>query len=883
MDNNINLLTTKFSINHIYRLKAVGRSKLFEILNDSVNSRLTFINAPAGFGKTTLLSSWITMCKKKSIYAAWLTLDEEDNDESRFWRYFAWAIKAVIPNMGEKAINLLKTARVGGMETVITVLINEIQETKKKFIFIIEDIHVIKNEEILNSLKYFMNHMPGNIHILMTSRRDISSVIQGIKDYESIIEIGQEELRFTYEETTVFINEIMKLNASEEELIKLYELTEGWPAGLQLVALSCKRKGIASIKDKKSMMLQSQLENYFIEDVLNTQSTDIYEFLIKTSLLGTFSYDLCVYITGIQDCRDILNRVLEMNLFMSCLDDKENWYRYHNLFSSFIKKKIEEEQPDMARKIYMKAGEWYENMGYKQEAGTYYLKGKNYEKAVILIEEASTELIYHGQLTKLEKWIEGLPARYLYRSPKLMLDYVWIHLSKYKVDDARYYIEMIEKIKREDEPEFEGEFLIAKAFVSMDDLEQSIDLLKRSLELTDSFNPNYPAALMSIATSYITHGEVSEAEEYYLKALAGSKKIENLYSAAYSWGSLGMMMTCQGRFSEAEALYKEAEEYLEEKGGKNIPLLGIVFSGLSEIYYYRNQIEKAYKFSSKAAQLFERGGIFDIKNNCYAIKARSLLAKGNKSRAIETIDKAMSLSEKDKVYGFKRHMEYSMARMFLDMNDLDKAIDFIQQYNMSPKDSVKKYNLHDYILLAEILVKTKKFERGISCIEEIMKTCDIGKLYEVQLRILKADALLNSSEPETAYDELHKALMDCAKENYIRLFINYGSRIQYILQMFIDNGSGRYDSRSREYAEYILTFFNEKITKKAAENNLLTNRELQVLKLISKGASNEEIAKVLFISVSTVKSHTLNIFGKLEVNSRSKAVIEAEKRGIILD
>ncbi|NMM64584.1 hypothetical protein HBE96_18420 [Clostridium sp. P21] len=884
MENNINLLATKFSINHVYRLKAVARNKLFEILDDSVNSDLTFINAPAGFGKTTLLSSWITMHKKKSMRAAWLTLDEEDNDETRFWIYVVSAIKAVLPNIGGKAAKLLSSSKIGGMETIITVLINEIQETKKSFLFIIEDLHLIKNKEILNCLKFFMNNIPQNIHLVITSRREISSVISGIKVYGRIIEIGQEELRFTKEETAAFINEVMELKASEKDLVKLYELTEGWPAGLQIVALFCKRKGIDAIKNKKSMMIQTQFENYFIEDVVNSQPEDVYEFLIKTSLLDTFSYELCACVTGIPNCSNILNKVLEMNLFISCLEDKENWYKYHNLFTSFLKKRIEKEQPDLSKEIYMKAGQWYESRGYKQEACSYYLKGKSFEKAVILMEEVSTDLIYRGQFTLLEKWIQEIPVHYLYKSSRLMLDFVWIYLSKHKIEDAKYYIEIIENefeiIKKDDKSTFKGEFLIAKAFVSMDNLEQSINLLKRAMELTERFNPNYPAALMSIATSYIIHGEFLEAEQYYFKALTASKKIENLYSAAYSWGSLGMMMTCQGRFSETEALYKEAEEYLKERGGRSIPLLGLVFSGRSEIYYFKNELEKAYDFSVKAEELFEKGGIFDIKNNCYAIKARTLLAKGDKLRAIETINRAMILSQKDKIYGFKRHIDYCKARMFLDMDELDQAADFIEDYNLSFEESIKKYNLHDYILLAEILIKRKKFERGISCIENIMKFESIGKMYEVQLRILKTDALLSTSEHETAYDELHKALIDCSKENYVRIFINYGNRIKDILKLFIDTKSDRYESRSIEYAKYILKFFDNK-PMKIARNTILTKRELEVLKLISKGLSNEEIAKNLFISISTVKSHTLNIFGKLEVNSRSKAVVEAERMGVI--
>lgn len=189
MENHIDLLETKFSINHIYRQKAITRENLFCILNDAVNTRLTLISAPAGFGKTTLLSSWITMHKKRSITAAWLTLEAEDNEENRFWIYFISAIKSIIPDIGEKSLNLLYTSRIGGIETIITVLINEILENRKKFLFIIEDLHVIKNTQILNGLKFFINHMPCNIHLIITSRLRIITRLSGIKHFNSIIEI----------------------------------------------------------------------------------------------------------------------------------------------------------------------------------------------------------------------------------------------------------------------------------------------------------------------------------------------------------------------------------------------------------------------------------------------------------------------------------------------------------------------------------------------------------------------------------------------------------------------------------------------------------------------------------------------------------------------
>lgn len=885
VENNINLLSTKFCVNHIYRFKAVARTKLFKVIDDSVNSRVTLIYAPAGFGKTTLLSSWITMCKKRSISAAWFTLDEEDNDDTRFWMYFVAAIKEVIPTIGEKSEILLKSARIGGMETVITVLINEILEHQKKFLFIIEDLHLIQNKEILHSLKFFINHMPQTVHLIITSRRDVSNVISGIKNYETTLKIGQDELKFTKEETAAFLEEVMGLDVSEEELTKFYGLTEGWPAGLQMAALFCKQKGIEAIMDKKSGMMQTQFANCFIEDILNSQPDDVYEFLIKTSLLGTFPYDLCVEVTGMSDCRNILNEVLEMNFFISSLEDKEKWYRYHTLFTTFLKKKIEEEHPDLAKEVYLKAGQWYEKKGYKQEAASYYLKGENFEKAVMLMEEVSTELIYRGQFSILQKWTERIPAPYLYKSARLLLDYVWIHLSKYKTEDARYYVEMLQKefqgCKGWAEPAFQGEFLIAKAFISMENLEESIDLLNKAMEIVDKFNPNYPAALMSIATSYIIHGEILDAEKYYSQSLSASKDIENLYSAAYSFGSLGMMMTCQGRFSEAEELYKEAEEYLEERGGKSIPLLGIIYSGRSEIYYFKNEIEKAYTFSVRAIELLERGGLFDIKNNCYVVKARALLAKGNPAEAIRVINKAEGLSQKDKVYGFKRHIDYSKARMLLDMEELEQAADFIEDYSLSFDESIQKYNLHDYILLAEILIKRKEYENGIKCIERILQFDSIGKLYEVQLRMVKADALLIVSNQEAAYMELHKALIKCGKENYTRIFINYGNRMKEILRLFIKNGGDKQDGRSLEYAKYLLNFFKVSEAKNEKEDTLLTKRELEVVKLISEGASNEEIAKRLFISVSTVKSHILNLFGKLQVNSRSKAIVEAEKMGIL--
>ncbi len=885
MGNPIELLETKYCINHIYRQKAIAREKLFGILDDSMSNRLTFISAPAGFGKTTLLSSWITMHKKRSLTASWLTLDADDNEENRFWVYFIAAIKSAIPDIGEKSLNLLNAPRIGGIETMITVLINEILENKKNFLFIIEDLHVIKNRQIFNGLKFFINHMPYNIHLILTSRLHIVSQLSGIGSLNSIIEIGENELTFTKKETEAYTNEIMELKLTYNQLTRLYELTEGWPVGLQIAALYCKRKGAESLSDIDTLILHSNFEDYFMEDILNSQPPALYEFLIKTSLLNVFSLELCQAVTNMENSGDLLKQALEMNLFLSCFDQKGEWYRYHNLFATFLRKKAYENEPELVKVICGKAAQWYELKGYTQEACTCYLKAQCYENAICLIEQISSPLIYQGQFTVIEKWIESVPAQYVFGNIRLMLDYVWIYLSRHKISDASYYIELIEN-KYEEEAskkqlDMKGEYLIAKAFIKMNHLEESIQLLKSAMELVDQFNPNYAAALMSIATAYIVHGDIWEAEQYYLKALTASLKIRNLYSAAYSWGGLGMMLTCQGRLKEGEILYQEAEKYLKEKGGNSIPLLGIIYSGLSEIFYLKNDIELAADYSDKAIQMLEQSGIFDIKNNCYVIKARSLLATGNDQRAIEVINKALNLSEKENTYGFKRHIEYCRARLYLDMGDIEKAEEFIEQYQLSRMDPLQKYNLHDYVLLAEILVKREEYKDALLYIDEILKLDYIGGLYQTQLEILKSDAWLSLSKPELAFPELHKALIKCRNENYLRLFINYGIRIKSILSEFLIQENTVSDNSNIMYAKDILNYFDSTSKNAVTGVPLLTKRELEVLKLISSGANNEEIAQSLYISISTVKSHVLNLFTKLEVNSRSKAVVEAEKRGII--
>ncbi len=233
--------------------------------------------------------------------------------------------------------------------------------------------------------------------------------------------------------------------------------------------------------------------------------------------------------------------------------------------------------------------------------------------------------------------------------------------------------------------------------------------------------------------------------------------------------------------------------------------------------------------------MFEQSGIFDIKNNCYVVKARSLLAKGNDQRAIEVINKALNLSEKENTYGFKRHIEYCRARLYLDMGDIEKAEEFIGQYQLSRMDHLQKYNLHDYVLLAEILVKREEYKNALLYIDEILKLDNIGGLYETQLEILKSDAWLSLSKPEPAFTELHKALIKCRNENYLRLFINYGARINSILTEFLTQENTISDNSSIMYAKDILNYFDNTSKNAVKGVPLLTKRELEVLELISSG------------------------------------------------
>jgi LuxR family maltose regulon positive regulatory protein len=908
------LLTTKLYIPSP-RPNLVPRSRLIRRLDKGLNleHKLTLISAPAGFGKTTLLSEWAAGCGRP---VAWVSLEKGDNDPVRFWAYFVVALQTVQADIGEAALATLQSPGVAGaatplsIEVLLTGLINEIAEISNPFALVLDDYHLlIEAQPIHDALAFLLDHLPPQMHLVIATRADPPLPIARLRGRGQVTELRQADLRFTLDEAAAFLNQVMGLELSTDDVAALASRTEGWIAGLQMAAASMQgRKDIASFV-RAFTGSNRYILDYLVEEVLQRQPSHIQTFLLQTSILDRLTSPLCNAVIGdwILDIAEqtqypisniqsqtILEYLESSNLFIVPLDNQRRWYRYHRLFADLLRQRLHQTHPDLVPTLHRRASEWHEQNGLTAEAIDHALSAEDFERAADLVEQAAEATLMRSEVATFLNWVETLPDELVRARPTLCVFHAWALLWRgLPVDDIELRLQDVGG----DIDLALGKAVALRGFIAIfqGQWARATELCRQALEQL----PEDDVFLRSISTwilsiSELANGDLRTGSRALDEVVSMSQEAGNVMIAVPAVCHLARLSIRQGQLHKAKAIYQRALKLGTTESGQRLPIASEALIGLGELSYEWNDLESAARYLEESIELSQQwSGIAAL--DAYIPLAHVRQAQGDIDGARDAIHKAQEISVKtDALEADDLFVALVQARLWVAQGNLEAAMRWAEERGLEEgSDSLEleesddffssRLRKYEHLVLARLLTAQGRPEEVLALLEPLLLRMEQQGRTDllIEIQTLRALAYQAKGGIEQALSALERALSLAEPGGYVRTFVDKGSPMAQLL----------YEAAARRlapaYIGRLLAAFPVSEAKPpspvlpAEMIEPLTGRELEVLQLIAEGLSNREIAQQLVLSLPTVKWHTSNIYGKLGVKNRTQAVAKARALGIL--
>jgi LuxR family transcriptional regulator, maltose regulon positive regulatory protein len=916
----IELLRTKIFIPRP-RKNLVARSHLVNFLNEGLDKKLTLISAPAGFGKTTVLSEWIPQSPR---CVTWLSVDGDDNDPARFWAYFIASLQNLSSQLGENALALLQSTPSFPLTSALSVLINDIVAFQDTFAIVLDDYHLIDSQPIHESLTFLMDHLPANMHLIMTTRVDPPLPIARMRARDTLTEIRAHDLRFTMEEVEAFVSQVVERSLSTEQVAALNVRTEGWIAGLQIAALSL--QGHADIPGFIEAFSGSHrhILGYLAEEVINQQPKDTLDFLLQTSILDRLSGTLCDAVTGNSDGQFMLENVEHANLFIDGLDDQREWYRYHHLFAEVLRTRLQQAQPHLIPELHRRASLWYEQNHLWTESINHVLLIPDYERAGDLIERIGLKVALRGQALAVFRWLNALPDESVRARPRLSVLCAWLLLSFSDFENAQIHLDAAEKALQFQpsdriSPELRnirGEMWATKAMQAVYrrgfDPSQLIDWAEQALQDLHSDNtPFRGTAIGVLGTAYRNQRDWTRAEQAFAQGASMDRATQNAMAVFAAAMQQTLIQRVRGAIDLAIATSRETLDWAAKAGIESSPVTGGLYSNLADLLRERNELETAGRFAKEGLVRSAQTGNPHQHIVSVLILARVKQAMGDFEGALEAILQAQELAQQNQALWFLNLLPAIKAQFHLAKGDLPNALQRLPEVEANAeerRDFVGSYELVYAYEIGQIAALQLKIAQGRithdpSLLHQVIAQLDEQIQDEESAELLWFRARLQALQA-MAYDELgdgvrasgciEQALTLAAPQGYVRLFIDEGDALRHpltnfqsILEQRLRADPGHSSLSLLIYTNKLLSAFPQaSSTEQGGNENLpepLSKRELDVLRLIASGHSNQEIAELLVITLSTVKTHINRLYSKLGVKRRTEAILRARELGLISD
>jgi LuxR family maltose regulon positive regulatory protein len=876
------------------RPKIVLRSHLIERLNEGLHRKLTLISAPVGYGKTTLVSDWLS---KLDIRAAWLSLDPEDDEPRRFWAYMVAALQTIQPELGLAVLAMLQAPQLPPIENLLSELINQIITFSDKIILVLDDYHHLTSSSLHQGFNFLLDHLPPQMHLVIITREDPPLPLPLMRAKGQMVEMRIKDLRFTLEESNQFLNHRMRLNLQPEKVIVLEQRTEGWIAGLQMAALSLHELDDAAVFIDAFAGDNRYVADYLISEVLDRQPEHVREFLLKTAIVDRFTPSLCDVLIANDSLQSgsIIEQIEALGLFVIPLDHVRQWYRYHQLFADLLRYRLRQDDPSRFMDLNRTASRWYQQQGLVEEAVKYALVGEDHEHVAELLEKSGLTMVGRSQLSTLQNWINALSEQIIQKHPYLSVLLVWVGALTGQSELAKQQLALAEdnfpSVNAALLSEITCQIALLRAYAarSSGDLDSSIKHTKEALHHLPKKNVFLDCTIhLNLGGNYWLKGNFSALEEPLKHAISFIDNAEVEYPALAGAGFLANAYLQQGQLRKADSICKGILEHYSYHAH---PAVAYIFLEQGELFFERNDLDGALEVLSKTIQIGER-----VDRIVNLIRARQLLAlihyvRGQQEEAASLMVQADELfTQSSPRYQVLHRIEYDYYRLryLLFQHNVLAALQWMVDYEERRASIDSPWALLSELAYAHVLLTAERPGQALP----ILKTCEeSAKSYGaggwvIQSLALQSLCFLATSEIDIALDILYNALRLAEPERYIRTFVDYGTPMQQLLQLTSSDGIA-----PGYVAKLLATFPAEPYTKEPVELHkaaahqamveALTEQEMRILRLMAAGLSHGEIASELYLSLNTVKWHSTHIYSKLGVHRRAHAVTRARELGIL--
>ena len=892
----------------------IPRRRLIERLNEGLHRKLTLVSAPAGFGKTTLVTEWVAGFEHP---AAWLSLDQEDSDPARFLTYLVAALQTVAPSIGDGALAVLQSPKPPPLESILTALLNEIANTPDRIVLVLDDYHVIDSQPVELGLTFLLEHLPPQMHLVLTTREDPQLPLARLRARGQMTELRASDLRFSHDEAGTFLNEMMRLDLSADDVAALGTRTEGWIAGLHLAALSIRGRDDVSRFIRTFTGGDRYIVDYLVDEVLRRQSEDVRHFLLQTSILDRLSGPLCDAVTGRDDSRRMLETLERGNLFVVPLDDTRHWYRYHHLFADVLRAHAVEEQPVGVSTLHRRAAAWFEKHDMASEAIEQSRAAGDHEDVARLLATHFEEFERLGRHASISRWSASLPEEMVRKRPRLAL----ISASSALASDdnlqaarkltswAQHAIDRIENGERLDPSDdiggtvigpdgldaLTGELLVLKLAHSARSLppEEIAAIAGRAHRLLPPSKHRIRGLLHMINAGIqmkagSLESRLSNLEEHVKEV----RRAQDPNVLAVVLTNLGQLYVAVGRLEDGRRSFDEAILAGQETPTEANMLMCDPHTGLAEVLLERGDLAGSVNHAVKALEFASTSPMRSPVLYARTTAAQVMVAAGDITGANEQLSQAQAFARGVSNFRFASVLASAELKVYCRTGDLESAAAVARGRALSPDTAVVLDNEMELTAYARYLIASGDCDDALRVLSRVLPVVQDrgGVQLEIHTLALQALAYEELGETDLALEALGRATMLGEPGRFNRTFTGEGPAATRLVKALADavrRGRGPAMAGSPSYIGYLLQEASggqETSSTQPASPALadpLSQREREVLRLIAEGLSNREICERLFLALDTVKGHNRRIFGKLDVQSRTEAIARARELGVL--